>query len=478
MGNITLSEQMGAMGVVDELRHRHLLVQDLLNLPERRAEVVRRLSDYYQSKNIEVSSDVLDKGVKEYFSKRLMFDAPKLGMLSRTWAALVISRRVWGPRAILGCLFCVVTFSLGSYAFKTHQEGVVASLIDTASTLKSSSADLTLEILDVQVRITRLASSLAEAKLPAANRMLLRARASAAEAEQLNVIDPLKSISYESRQENLQTLDSQSARLDKAYDRINSAKEDLNSAIALIGVNEDLSATVAGSDYQSMKGRYPALPKAAAEAERLINQASTESDLQAARKAVATLTRLLSDSARVQATETHLDQVIADFNAMKLRSKSDYSLVNLTADRAREAIKGLDIRGAESVIDELEAMKSYALTPFQLQIVDRTGIKSGAERIQNGASSGQGKAWYLIVEAVDPTGRVVPLKITSSESGQTREVKYFGLRVSSDEYQLVKADKQADGKVDQKDMGSKADRTFEISYSDRAHPSHNMILEW
>jgi hypothetical protein len=478
MGNITLSEQMGAMGVVDELRHRQLLVQDLLNLPERRTEVVRRLSDYYQSRNIEVSSDVLDKGVKEYFSKRLMFDAPKLGLLSLTWAALVISRRVWVPRTILVCLFCVVSFSLGSYAFKTHQEGVVASLFDTASILKSSSADLTLEILDVQVRITRLASSLSDAKLPAANRMLLIARASAAEAEQLNVIEPLKSISYESRHENQQTLDSQSARLDQAYDRINSAKEDLNSAIALIAVNEDLSTTVAGSDYQSMKGRYPALPKAAAEAERLINQASTESDLQAARKAVAALTRLLSDSVRVQATETHLDQVIADFNAMKLRSKSDYSLVNLTADRAREAIKGLDIRGAESVIDELESMKSYALTPFQLRVVDRTGIKSGAERIQNGASSGQGKAWYLIVEAVDPTGRVVPLKITSSESGQTREVKYFGLRVSSDEYQRVKADKQADGKVDQRDMGSKGDRTFEISYSDRAHPSHNMILEW
>lgn len=478
MGEITLSEQMGAMGVVDELRHRQLLVQDLLNLPERRAEVVRRLSEYYQSKNIDVSSDVLGKGVKEYFSKRLVFDEPKLGLLARACAALAITRGIWVPKAAMSGVLGALIVCLGIYGFNVHKEAVVDGIVDSVKTLEYNGAGLSREIMNLKGEIAQLGKLVTNDSLAAANRLLLQASATVAEAAQLNVVEPLKHASYESRHESQARIDAQTARLDKAFDLVNSAKEDTASAQTLLTIAADLASTIDSKNYRAMKGSYPALPKSVADAERLIAQARTEDDVQAAKKAVTGISRLLSESARAKATEAHLGQIVAEFTAMKLRYKDDVAQVDLTAAKAKEAIKALDIAMAEKIIGEIEAMKEFALTPFQLQIVDRVGVKSGIERTLNGSSDGKGKAWYLIVEAVDPTGQVVPLHITSSESGKSRAVKYFGLRVSSEEYQRVRADKQADGKVDLNKMGSKADRTFKIDFSDRAHPSHNMILEW
>ncbi|MCU9529625.1 DUF6384 family protein [Pseudomonas mosselii] len=50
--SIPLSERIGAMGLVDQLRHREMAIQEHLDLPRRRAEVAEGIRTYYQSHGI------------------------------------------------------------------------------------------------------------------------------------------------------------------------------------------------------------------------------------------------------------------------------------------------------------------------------------------------------------------------------------------------------------------------------------------
>ena len=62
MAEAPLRDQMGAMALIDEMRHKQMIVQEHLDLPKRREEVVRRIREYYRSQNIEVSDELVEQG--------------------------------------------------------------------------------------------------------------------------------------------------------------------------------------------------------------------------------------------------------------------------------------------------------------------------------------------------------------------------------------------------------------------------------
>ncbi|SFV06402.1 DUF6384 family protein [Pseudoduganella namucuonensis] len=70
---IQLAEQMGAMALIDELRHRRMQVDEHLDLPRRREEVAERVRAYYSAQRIEVDDALIEQGVRAYFARRLEF---------------------------------------------------------------------------------------------------------------------------------------------------------------------------------------------------------------------------------------------------------------------------------------------------------------------------------------------------------------------------------------------------------------------
>ena len=106
-----LSEQMGAMALVDQLRLQQRQVQDHLDLPRRRDEVAGRIRTYYQSQGIACDDALIDRGVRAFFAERLVFQAPELSRQSRSWCWLITRQ---GRIAVLlfRALLLIGTFAL------------------------------------------------------------------------------------------------------------------------------------------------------------------------------------------------------------------------------------------------------------------------------------------------------------------------------------------------------------------------------
>lgn len=113
MSSAPLSEQMGAMALVDELRQRRMEALEHLDLPRREAEVAERIRAYYKSQGIACDDETVAQGVRAFFEQRLVFEAQPMSLWQRFLGRLVISTafRFW----MLFMLAFVVMFAVSSY---------------------------------------------------------------------------------------------------------------------------------------------------------------------------------------------------------------------------------------------------------------------------------------------------------------------------------------------------------------------------
>jgi hypothetical protein len=134
-------------------------------------------------------------------------------------------------------------------------------------------------------------------------------------------------------------------------------------------------------------------------------------------------------------------------------------------DRAREtlerylgagqsALRNDDIEGARRALRELETARTILGQEYSLRIVNRPGERSGVWRIPD-VNTGA-RNYYILVEAVDPTGRVLRVPILNEETRETETVASWGLRVDEETFNAVARDKQDDGIIERDRFGFKA----------------------
>ncbi len=310
MAEVSLRDQMGAMALIDEMRHKQMIVQEHLDLPRRREEVARRIREYYQSQNIEVNDALVEQGVRSYFERRLTYEAPPVGGLSSWLARIYITRSSWKKPVVAG--------------------------------------------------ITGL-------------------------------------------------------------------------------------ALLAGGSYFVQQERETAAVQAAAR-----------------------------DAAALDHIAAQIREIDERFKSMGLVPAEQEQIAAFVA-AANTALRERDITHANASLAALKTTLVYAETPLAFNVVDRAGVNSGVER--NYSASG-GKSWYLITEAVDPSGNVVPVTVTSVESGAKKQATLFGVRVSKDVYESVKADKREDGHVDNRTLGKKPANSLTPQFTRAFSTQPDMILEW
>jgi hypothetical protein len=119
MSSIPLSEQLGAMAFVDELRHQQRQVQEHLDLPRRRAEIAERIRAYYLSNTIAFDDDLIEQGVRQVFAHRLMFEAPPLNGFD-AWLVKTLTHRskmrFWGGFITMSLAAFIVAFVWGAFS--------------------------------------------------------------------------------------------------------------------------------------------------------------------------------------------------------------------------------------------------------------------------------------------------------------------------------------------------------------------------
>jgi hypothetical protein len=130
--------------------------------------------------------------------------------------------------------------------------------------------------------------------------------------------------------------------------------------------------------------------------------------------------------------------------------RSEVEAVYARADASRQADDAEGMEQALGALDELERTLDQSYT---LQIVSRPGERSGVWRIPDINTSARN--YYIIVEALDDSGNVQQVEITSEETGKVETLSRWGIRVDESTFQAIAADKQDDGIIQNNVFGRK-----------------------
>jgi hypothetical protein len=180
--------------------------------------------------------------------------------------------------------------------------------------------------------------------------------------------------------------------------------------------------------------------------------------------------------ARIEISETlpkALDAARAGVRAESRDPEADRQADELVAD-GRNALARGDPAAAKQAIAALQQIEGKLRLTYQLMIVARPGEQSGAFRIPGRNQSARN--YYLIVEAIGPGGSAIPMPITSEETGMTKTVTKWGVRVTQETFEAVRRDKQDDGIIQNRKVGEKQRGHLGITY---AMPVRSgAITEW
>jgi hypothetical protein len=138
------------------------------------------------------------------------------------------------------------------------------------------------------------------------------------------------------------------------------------------------------------------------------------------------------------------------------------------------ALRDEKMDAAREVLKSLEDMQTSLEQEYSLRIVNRPGEKSGVWRVPD--VNTRARNYYIVVEAIDPTGRVLTVPIENEETGETDSVTKWGLRVDEKTFERVGRDKQDNGIIERDKFGYKNRGYLLPKYEMRT--SGAAITEW
>jgi hypothetical protein len=133
----------------------------------------------------------------------------------------------------------------------------------------------------------------------------------------------------------------------------------------------------------------------------------------------------------------------------------------LTAGEA--AVARRDYDDARQAVADLRSLDAVLALQYALQVVSRPGELSGFERYPEENPNTQN--FYLVVEAIAPSGAPLRLPIRNEETQQTDRVSKWALRVDEEAFRRVAADKRDDGIIQDNVVGAKRRGALEPEYS-------------
>lgn len=121
-----------------------------------------------------------------------------------------------------------------------------------------------------------------------------------------------------------------------------------------------------------------------------------------------------------------------------------------------------DVVGARAALGTLEGLRNGLVRVYDLNVISRSGETSGVwrESLTNPGT----RNYYLIVQAVTPTGEVLSLPITNEETGKSSVVEKWGVRVPESFFEMIKADKIDNGIIERNPIGRKPRGQLEPTY--------------
>ena len=140
----------------------------------------------------------------------------------------------------------------------------------------------------------------------------------------------------------------------------------------------------------------------------------------------------------------------------------------------KTALGNEDNDSAREALQSLEAIRTILEQEYTLRIVNRAGEKSGVWRVPDVNTAARN--YYIVVEAIDATGKALTVPVTNEENGKTEHVTRWGLRVDEETFEQVARDKQDNGIIERDRFGAKNRGYLVPEYEMRT--SGGAITQW
>lgn len=187
--------------------------------------------------------------------------------------------------------------------------------------------------------------------------------------------------------------------------------------------------------------------------------------------------RAEAERARIELAETlptELTRLHGEIGAIALEDGVKLRADSLLSE-GRTAIADGDAKAARSAVEGLRTLQADVAAIYQVRVVYGPGEEyTGVFRIPDDVPGGRN--YYLIVEAVDPAGRLVEVPVTSEEDRKSDRVSRWGQRVSEAVFNGVAADKGDDQIVQDAVIGQKTAGYLSPQYT--VETPGGAILEW
>lgn len=469
---MSFTDQMGAMGVIEELRQQAIKVSEHLNLRARREEVAAKIRQYYREHNIDVTDDMINEGVRAYFDRRLTFEIPEKSQLTTKLANLYITRGLWLKKTLilLGVVLFVPIMLVIANSFYVNNQ--IGTMEDAIVRMDANHDKLTRTGAALLANIDALTTRAEDGKLNPVVRMLQPLRVTTISAFNTELVKMPK-VSNETLDDIEVALAANQASINAASGKLAGVEIALTEVAQLMDAIDQFTSLERSDEFRRAAGQFQALESA----HRKAHGAIALVDVNGANSVlseIATVNNMLNSIQGVAAIETELNQINSAFRDMNLPD-GDQATVKAAFMQVANHIRNLDAQKAIAALRQFGSLLDYARTRIELNVADRSGVKSGVER----TNSGGGKSWFLVVDATDLAGNHIKVPVRDAETGENLEASTFGVRVSSDEYNRIKADKKADGHVDDRKMGFKPANSLAIRFEPRAMgATPDVITNW
>ena len=460
MTGVKLSDQLGAMAIVDELYQQQSIISEHLDQGMLRQKVAQKIKDYYESKNLPFDEDIINAGVKLWFERRLTFSVPQRSWVQRFLAHCYITRRYW-LTALCAIFICaVILFLINERKLLSLQEEIEAQLQKTEQ--------ITKQLTDAKGQYTALsdqtlhyATLQAEKQKVVVSELLDKSSKELSTLEYQNSNSKTTPRSIKHKQIQKQQLAQDNTDLQS---QVSVLIRHLSEWQELIRADKQFNDLITRESFIAAAKKYPRLQQAAEDTMLALTQGNAVDIQKVDNLYIYTLT-----------ADKFAEKELALIDALKALNlpEKDMELVWDIHNDIQNKLKNL-----EDVSDHVAILTYFvqlANTPLTLKIVDRVGHKSGIERTYDPSG---GKTWYLIVEPVTPAGEVFPMWITSSETGKTKRVKMFGVRVKQQMFNQIRQDKSDDGHIDNTLVARKPVGRLLFTFEPADDFLNDLILEW
>ena len=156
------------------------------------------------------------------------------------------------------------------------------------------------------------------------------------------------------------------------------------------------------------------------------------------------------------------------------KSENAREVAERLSNAGKTALRDQDMDAAREAVVSLQDLGTRLEQEYSLRIVNRPGERSGVWRVPDVNS--RARNYYIVVEAIDPAGRVLTVPISNEETGKTERVTQWGLRVDEQTFQQVARDKQDNGIIERDRVGYKRRGYLVPDYEMRA--SGAAITRW